>query len=334
MASVISTVRPVPGVPGGHPHHGRVQVHQVGDQLDGHPLVVQQRADRAGLAVVQRAHPVEQVGGDRRARVDRGHDLGQRGVGVPDRGDGALADQPADRVHGVGQLGGQGDHPHRALARVEQGLHRRAVRRTQDGRVVRAAAGRRQERALQVDAAERAVRDQLGEPADLLTELVDRPGDQARHQGGGAVLEVRVDGLEDAVLVRCGERLAATAVAVDVHEAGHDPATGRVGHRPGRIGWQLPWSDGRDQPVVDGHPAGIEHPVRGDDPAAGYRCCSHLPLLASSAWSQSIGLNQPERQLGVFMTFCSASSARLAVDLTVPLEMPAASAISASDRLP
>ena len=61
---------------------GGVQMRAVVDQLDGDPLVLQQRRDRAGRAVAERRHRVEQVGGDGRARVDGLDGLLVRRVGV------------------------------------------------------------------------------------------------------------------------------------------------------------------------------------------------------------------------------------------------------------
>ena len=106
-----------PGRRDGHAHGGGVQVDPVGDQLDGHAGVVQERADRTWRAVVQWRHPVEQVRADRRARVHGGQDGLVAGVAVPDRGGGARVEHLADGVHATGQLRCQRDHPRRCLVR-------------------------------------------------------------------------------------------------------------------------------------------------------------------------------------------------------------------------
>ena len=72
---------------GGEPQHVGVEVHEVADQLDGHPVVVEQDPHRARFAVVQGAHAVEQVGRHGGARVHGRPDLLGHRVGVSDRGD-------------------------------------------------------------------------------------------------------------------------------------------------------------------------------------------------------------------------------------------------------
>ena len=73
IASVMNATRSAPALREGQLEDGRVQVRAVVDQLDGDPLVLQQRRDRAGRAVLERRHRVEQVGGHRRARLDGLH---------------------------------------------------------------------------------------------------------------------------------------------------------------------------------------------------------------------------------------------------------------------
>lgn len=66
--------------------------------------------------------------------------------------------------------------------------------------------------------------------------------------------------------------------------------------------------------------------------------CRHCVHMSSTACNRaeliSFAHNANQFQDWVDMIFCNASSARLAVDFTVPLEIPVASAISVSVRLP
>ena len=93
----------------------------VDDQLGGHPRVVEQRDHRAGVAVVDGRHRVEQVGGHRRAGLDRGLRAGQVGVGVPDRGDHPGVGDGPDRRQRAGPLRRDSDHADGAGARRPAG---------------------------------------------------------------------------------------------------------------------------------------------------------------------------------------------------------------------
>ena len=46
----------------GESQHRRVHVNEIGDQRGGEAVVVEPGADNSRLAVMQRAHPIEEVG--------------------------------------------------------------------------------------------------------------------------------------------------------------------------------------------------------------------------------------------------------------------------------
>jgi len=182
-----------------------VQVRAVVDQLDGDPVVFEQRHDGARLAVVDRPHAVEQVGAQAGARFDAGAGHLVPGVGVADRGNGAGGDDGADRVQGAVQLRGERHDAEGAAARGEQPPDLRGCWRAQRRRVVGPAPDVAEPRALQVDAGEQAVGAQVGEHGQLTLEGVDRGGDEARQGGGRAAAAVELRGARGLVGVRAEE---------------------------------------------------------------------------------------------------------------------------------
>ena len=181
---------------------GRVQMRAVVDQLDGDPLVLQQRGDRARGAVAEGRHRVEQVGGDGRARVDGLDGLLVRRVGVADRRDHAVLGEQPYGVDAAGQFGGERDHPRRAAGRVDQLAHLRRIGIAQQLLAVRALAAGGDEGALEVDAGEVALLDEFGQEPGAPGEEVHVAGDGGGDQRGGAVLAVGAHARED-VLGRC-----------------------------------------------------------------------------------------------------------------------------------
>ena len=208
---------------GGEGQHAVVQVHPVGDQLADHGGRVEQGHHRPRLAVVHRPHPVEQVGADAGAGGDRGAGLLVRGVGVADRRDHPLRGEQLDRLQRAVALRGEGDHPDRAPAQLDQLGQLVGRRVAQVLRVLRAAAGGRQVRPLEVDARQHALVDQRGERLGGRAHQRKGRADQAGQQRGGAVREVEVGRRAGLVGVAGGEGVPATAVRVHVDEAGHDP---------------------------------------------------------------------------------------------------------------
>ena len=174
---------------------GRVQMGAVVDQLDGHPLVLQQGGDRAGGAVPERRHRVEEVGGDGGSRLDGLDRLLVRGVRVPDGRDHAVFGEQPYGVQAAGQFGREGDHPGLAARRVDQLADLGRVRVAQQRLGVRALAARGDERALEVDAGQVALFGQFGQQPGLADEDVHVVGDGGGDEGGGAVQAVGVDAL-------------------------------------------------------------------------------------------------------------------------------------------
>ncbi len=150
------------------------------------------------------------------------------------------------------------------------GLHRpleqAEVRVAQGARVVRAAAGGGQERALEVDARDRPVVGEIRCGADGLEQLGLARRDQAGQQGRRAVRVVvrrhGVAGRSGAV----GEGVADRAVGVHVDQPGQQRAAGGLGRPvPVRRRPHL-----RQPPVADHDDAVVEHGLGGDDaPAQG-----------------------------------------------------------------
>ncbi len=82
----------------------------VGDDADVE-VRREEEADRPGLAVVERAHRVEEVGAEPRPGVGGHGGVGPRRVRVADRHRHPAGDEPADEVDRPGKLGGERDEP-------------------------------------------------------------------------------------------------------------------------------------------------------------------------------------------------------------------------------
>ncbi len=193
----------------------------VGDQLDVGVRVLEQRGAGSGLAVVQPAHRVEQVGADPGARVQRRPRHVVRRVRVADRGDDPRGRDPAHGVEPAGQLGRERDHAQVAVGRLDQPVDLGGLRVGEQRGIVRADVLRAEPRALEVDPGERAGSGERGQLADRALQLGGGVGDQAGHDRGGAVGQVHgghgLGGLRGPGV----ERRAAAAVHVRVDVPGH-----------------------------------------------------------------------------------------------------------------
>ena len=96
-----------------------IDVHSVGDQLDGHPRILQQGDDRTRLAVVDRSHRVEQMRRHRRPGLDRGPGLGVGRLGVANGRNHIRINQGGDRIQCAAAFRSQRHHPDRPAAGVE-----------------------------------------------------------------------------------------------------------------------------------------------------------------------------------------------------------------------
>ena len=119
-----------------------VDVHPIGDQLDGHRRVFQEGDDRTGLATIDRTHGVEQVRSHRRARTDRRPRLFVGRLGVADRHDDARIDEPPDRGQRAVAFRRDGHHANGATARSEHAVDLGGVRVSHQRRLVGAATQR------------------------------------------------------------------------------------------------------------------------------------------------------------------------------------------------
>ena len=98
-----------------------MHVHAVEHELEGHVVVVEARDDRAGVAVVDARHRVEDVRHERRPRLEGGPREVLVGLGVPDRDDDARGDELPHRVERTGQFGGDRDLPDATVSGLQQG---------------------------------------------------------------------------------------------------------------------------------------------------------------------------------------------------------------------
>jgi len=115
-------------------------VDAVVDHLAGQ-VCRERRGDDSRLAMVQWPHPIEQVGRERYAGVDRRLGVGVPGVGVAHRGDCSGREHLADQVERAGQFGRDGDAAQGAAGGGGERGERGRVRQQQVARVLGAAAG-------------------------------------------------------------------------------------------------------------------------------------------------------------------------------------------------
>ena len=239
-------------------------MYAVSDDLAGHTRVGEEDADGPGVSVKQGRHGVEEVGG----HGGTGIDGSARGIAVrcsmTDRGKGTAIDDDADRIQGTRKLGGKSHHPDAPLAHIEDARHLVGVGQAQRCRVVGPAVGAGDPRPLEVDAAQRAVVDEGDERAHLADQVVVLRRDEARVHRRRAVGAVRGRGCGDFVSVGGGEGGASAAVAVEVHEAGHQ------GVGANSLSGGCTRTDLHDRVALDPHPGirplavGIDDALRGE----------------------------------------------------------------------
>jgi hypothetical protein len=151
-------------------------------------------------------------------------------------------------------------------------IKKSAIRPAHRGRVLRAAAGRREERPLEVDPDQRPVLDQRSGGRQSLDHRVLVRGDQARDQTGGPVREV-----VECCRTRIGrltvrERATRSTVAMQIDQARQDRRADHLWRRPGRRRSGRSRADpadaltsDRDQPIghgrAVGHDATTQHQV-------------------------------------------------------------------------
>ena len=201
------------------PHRNGVEVEAVADQLRGDARVFKHGADRAGRAVGERRHGVEQMGHVGITGVKGGPGFGVGGVGMRHTADDFAAERPRQRQRALHLR--RGVHQPDRRNRVQR-AHLVGIRRAQIGRVLGAAFRAGNVGALQIDAPDTgavfAVSDGLHRPEDL-AQLVVREGHCRRAPRGDAVGGV----IARKGLQRFGRFAAAVgpraAVGMDIDEA-------------------------------------------------------------------------------------------------------------------
>ena len=149
----------------GHFQHRWRDMFKIGDQLDRHALIEQERCDGSWLPVMQRWHRIEEVGCNTRASIDGLLDDHRVRTGVSNRHDYSGSDELWDRSERAIDLRCQGHH--RDLAAGKQLGQLIVGNPTQSGGIVCAAVGRRQPWPLTVDTNERAVGDERQQRLNL-----------------------------------------------------------------------------------------------------------------------------------------------------------------------
>ncbi len=213
-----------------------------------------------------------------------------------------------DQLVGVRGLRRQG-HRHHAAA-GEQLLEQLRVAGQQRGRVLRAAAGRGEERALQVHPGQLTRGDQRPEQVQPPVQVLGRCGHQAGDQRRRPVAVVVPGGGADGGQVVVREAAAGAAVAVQVDQAGQQQPVGGgrrqvTGEAGRRTGVGDPVVDDGDHAVVDDRPAG-------DQPAAQDGQDVVLPSASSPALVAVTvaGVAAGAAASSVLATTASASSSR------------------------
>ena len=226
-------------------------MHAIGDQFDCHPVIFEERDDRAGLTTIDRAHRVEQVCAHRRTGRDRRPRLLIGRVGVAHGGYRARIDDPPDRRQGAVAFRREGDHANGASARIENAVDLGGVRVTHQGRLVRAAPLGGNPGTFQMDSGDQAAANVVGQFADLAQQFGRIGGDEGGDERGGAVPAVEGHGGGCFGVERGGEVRPSSAVHMCVDEARHHR------HRA-EIAIRGPWrSSGAD---CDHHVAGNLNP--------------------------------------------------------------------------
>ena len=161
----------------GHFQHRWHDMFKIGDQLDRHALIEQQRRDGTWLPVMQRWHRIEEVGCNTRAGIDGLLDDRRVRTGVPNRHDCSRSDNLRNRGESATNLGCQ--RHHRDLAAGKQLDQLVVGNPAQNGGIVRAAVGLRQPWPFEVNAVQRAVGNERQQPLNLSQQVVVRGGGQA-----------------------------------------------------------------------------------------------------------------------------------------------------------
>ena len=173
---------------------------------------------------------------------------------MADRDDDARLRQPAHRVEGPGQLGGQRDHRQVARADLDEASDVLGLRSPQRRGPVCAAVQGREPGTLEVHAGQHPLRAQGRQGRQLRRERVDLVRDEGGHHRGRA--RTGVGRGRRACRGRAGlDGVSAAAVAVHVHAAGSEEGVAEV--VDGAVGARrVPGPDGHHPALGQGDPAG------------------------------------------------------------------------------
>ena len=236
-----------------------MHVDEIGDERHCDPIVGQRGADQAGLAMVQRSHPVEAVRHQTRAGVDGGErGLVVRGR-VPERDQYPTSAEVDDGVDRAGSFGREGDDAHDVGKRLQP---REVGRANERGRM--RARGAAEERPLEMSPGDRradaagVARRGGGDSLEWRPVPVERCGHERRAPGGDPLGEESVIELVPICAVRVSDVDRTDAVDLNVDEPG-DENVRLDGRRP------LAGLDGGDHTVVDHHGSGTLDPGRCHD---------------------------------------------------------------------
>ena len=155
-----------------------IDVHTVGDHLDGHPWIVQQGDHRSRLAVVDWPHGIEQVSSHGGSSVDRRTRLRVGGLGVAHRSDGPGIDHSPDRGQRPGALRREGHHPDRPVAGGQHRAYLDRIGIAEQHRIVSAATLLGQPGTLEMDACDQPRPHINGQTPHLLEQIAG----SLRHQ--------------------------------------------------------------------------------------------------------------------------------------------------------
>ena len=248
-----------------------MQVHAVGDHLAGDLVPVEQHASRAGLAVMQRPHAVEQVGRVGHAGVDGGRGDVRGGISVASGSGHADPRRRLDQGGRPGKFGGDGNDAQLTRGGRMQALEGGHVGSEHVPRILGTAPDRGEKRPLQVNPGDDALAGQAGQHRGPGLEVGERRGDQTGHDGRAAVPAVELRSAPGVDGCPLGERRATAAVHVQVDEAWQHPVPVQVGD--GKLGRQLVGGvagpDRVDRRADQADPAGAEHPFGRHHAAAG-----------------------------------------------------------------
>ena len=154
-----------PGNPDSQFQHRRRHMLEIGDQLERHPVIKQERRCGTWLTMMQRWHRIEEVGCNTRAGVNCLLDNRRIRTGVSNRHDCSRSDELRDRDESATNLGRQ--RHHRDLAAGKQLDQLIVGDTTENGGIVCAAVVRRQPWPFKVDTRQRAVGDERKQRLNL-----------------------------------------------------------------------------------------------------------------------------------------------------------------------